>query len=174
MSRTPPPTWTVPVRLDDVPDSGLSFDLAPDALMRDALAKAAGVNAVPRLSARFDVTRRGHDGLHVTGKVSATVRQTCVVTLEPLENEIEEAVDVTFVPDHERSGEPIREDELGAHDPPEALVGGTVDLGIVTTEFLILGIDPYPRKSGVVFTPPESEDPADHPFAALAALKDRR
>jgi uncharacterized metal-binding protein YceD (DUF177 family) len=129
---------------------------------------------VPRLSARFDVTRRGHDGLHVTGKVSATVRQTCVVTLEPLENEIEEAVDVTFVPDHERSGEPIREDELGAHDPPEALVGGTVDLGIVTTEFLILGIDPYPRKSGVVFTPPESEDPADHPFAALAALKDRR
>jgi len=168
-----PPIWTMPVRLDDVPESGLSLDLAADAPIRDALAKAAGVDAMPRLSARFDVTRHGRNGLHVTGKVSATVRQTCVVTLEAMENEVEEVVDVTFVPDHERSGEPIREDELGAHEPPDALVGGTVDLGIVTTEFLILGIDPYPRKSGVVFTPPTSEDPADHPFAALAALKDR-
>jgi hypothetical protein len=172
MSRTS--IWTMPVRLDDVPESGLSFDLAPDAPIREALATAAGVQAVPRLSARFDVTRHGRNGLHVTGKLSATVRQTCVVTLELMENEIEEVVDVTFVPDHERSGEPIREDELGAHDPPDALVGGTVDLGIVATEFLILGIDPYPRKAGVVFAPPKSEDLADHPFAALAALKDRR
>jgi uncharacterized metal-binding protein YceD (DUF177 family) len=164
----------MPVRLDDVPATGLSFELSPDAPIRDALAKAAGVDALPRLSARFDVTRHGRNGLHVTGKVSATVRQTCVVTLEPLENEVEEAVDVTFVPDHERSGEPIREDELGAHDPPDALVGGAVDLGIMATEFLILGIDAYTRKSGVVFAPPKSEDPADHPFAALTALKDQR
>jgi hypothetical protein len=37
---------------------------------------------------------------------------------------------------------------------------------------VFLGIDPYPRKPGVVFdvpvTPP---DPEDHPFAALKALK---
>src|SRR5262249_45997187 len=138
MSRTSPPIWTLPVRLDDVPESGLSFDLTPDAPIRDALAKAAGVDAVQRLSARLDVTRHGSNGLHVTGKISATVRQTCVVTLEPMENEVEEAVDLTFVPDHERSGEPIREDELGARDPPDALVSGAVDLGIVATEFLII------------------------------------
>ena len=44
------------------------------------------------------LTRHGHDGLHVVGHVSATVGQTCVVTLEPIENEIDEAVDLIFVP----------------------------------------------------------------------------
>ena len=29
---------------------------------------------------------------------------------------------------------------------PEPLIGGIVDLGALATEFLILGLDPYPRK----------------------------
>ena len=47
----------------------------------------------------------------------------------------------------------------------------SVDLGAVATEFLLLGIDPYPRKPGAVFDAPATGDPAGHPFAALAALK---
>ena len=46
-----------------------------------------------------------------------------------------------------------------------------VDLGAVATEFLLLGIDPYPRKPGAVFDAPPAGDPSSHPFAALAALK---
>ena len=46
-----------------------------------------------------------------------------------------------------------------------------VDLGVVATEFLSLGIDPYPRKAGVEFAAPAVEDDTPHPFAALAALK---
>jgi hypothetical protein len=38
-------------------------------------------------------------------------------------------------------------------------------------EFLILGIDPYPRKPDAVFDAPVVGDPKSHPFAALAALK---
>ena len=53
---------------------------------------------LPRLQASFDVKRRGAGGLHVTGSVSATVGQNCVVTLEPLTNEVEEAIDLVFVP----------------------------------------------------------------------------
>ena len=35
-----------------------------------------------------------------------------------------------------------------------------------------LAIDPYPRKPGAVFEPRvEADDPEDHPFAALKALK---
>ena len=48
---------------------------------------------------------------------------------------------------------------------------GVVDLGAVATEFLLLGIDPYPRKPGAVFDAPPAGDAAGHPFAALAALK---
>ena len=54
---------------------------------------------------------------------------------------------------------------------PEPLIGGVVDLGALATEFLILGLDPYPRKAGAVFQPPAQAQPDESPFAALAKLK---
>ena len=60
---------------------------------------------------------------------------------------------------------------VDADEPPEPLQDGVVDLGAVATEFLLLGIDPYPRKPDAVFDAPPAGDPADKPFAALAALK---
>ena len=53
---------------------------------------------------------------------------------------------------------------------PEPLIGGVVDLGALATEFLILGLDPYPRKPGAVFEPPQDREPQGGPFAALAKL----
>jgi hypothetical protein len=41
----------------------------------------------------------------------------------------------------------------------------------LATEFLILGIDPYPRKPGAQFATPKIEDAGEHPFAALESLK---
>ena len=173
MMTVPAHSWSVPVRFENVPEAGLRIDLAADAGVRAALAQAARVVAVPRIEANFDVTRHGRDGLHVRGRVLATVRQTCVVTLEPLENEIDESVDLTFMPQQDGGDAHRREEELGPHDPPEALVNGTVDLGAIATEHLIVGIDPYPRKAGAVFAAPATGDATDRPFAALAALKKR-
>ena len=45
---------------------------------------------------------------------------------------------------------------------------GIVDLGALATEFLILGLDPYPRKPGAVFEPPRERAADEGPFAALA------
>ena len=56
-------------------------------------------------------------------------------------------------------------------DAPEALIDGTIDLGELATEFLILGIDPYPRKVGSVFEAPMPGEDSARPFAALSALK---
>ena len=53
-------------------------------------------------------------------------------------------------------------------------IDGTVDLGALATEFLLLGIDPYPRKPGAVFEPPSTGDPGESPFAALAGLRTGR
>jgi hypothetical protein len=96
-----------------------------------------------------------------------------VVTLEPVENEVDEAIDVAFVPAGAASLEDYSsgEVEVTLEDEPEPLVGNAIDLGAIATEFLILGLDPYPRKPDVVFeTPPASDEPA-HPFAALGGLK---
>src|SRR6266567_3000674 len=90
--------WRVPVRLDDVSESGRQVHLVADESVRAAAARATGVIAIPRLEAVFDLSRHGSDRLHVKGNVSATVRQSCVVTLESIENEIDEAVDVAFAP----------------------------------------------------------------------------
>jgi len=167
--------WSVPVRLDEIPEAGQHLDIEADAAVRTAVAAAAGVNEVPQLTAAFDVARHGRDALHVVGTVSARVRQTCVVTLDPVENEIAEGIDLVFAPPS-ALGPVAHEVNLGADavEPPEALIDGVVDLGAVATEFLMLGIDPYPRKPGAVFEPPHTADEGSHPFAALAALRSGR
>jgi hypothetical protein len=162
--------WSVPVLIHDVPDSGRHFDLAAEESSRAAIAKAIGLRSLPRLEASFDVTRHGRDGLHVVGQVSATVGQTCVVTLDPLDNEVEEKIDLVFVPQVTLTLEQGAA-KLAAEDAVELLTGNMVDLGVIATEFLTLGIDPYPRTSDAVFTPPAAGDEGEHPFAALAALR---
>jgi hypothetical protein len=53
----------------------------------------------------------------------------------------------------------------------EPLIGGVVDLGALATEFLILGLDPYPRKPGAIFQSPQQTVADESPFSSLAALK---
>lgn len=163
--------WSVPVRVEDVPETGLSIHLCADQSVRERIARIAEILALPRLEADFAVTRRGR-GLRVVGEVQATVLQTCVITLEPIENGIVEAVDLTFAPTGDGDAPGLA---CGADtEPPEPLHNGCVDLGAVATEFLILGVDPYPRKPGAVFAPPAAAGPRNGPFAALATLKRRQ
>lgn len=174
MTRTTPEIpWTVPVSIHDVPETGRRFSLVADEKTRAAIANLAGLQTLSRLVATFDVAPQGRDGLHVTGRVSATVGQACVVTLEPIENEVAEDIDVAFAPAAapaivEEDGSQV---DVVAVDAPEPLVGGAIDLAAIATEYLILGIDPYPRKAGVVFEPPAVGEDSGGPFAALAALK---
>jgi hypothetical protein len=172
---TPERPWSATIRLDDVPETGRRVELEASDAIRAALAGPAGADGIERLTAAFDLSRRGHDGLHVRGRVTATVRQTCVVSLEPVTNEIDETVDIDFAPPREIDGPEGGDEEthlIRAADDPEPLVDGTVDLGLLATEFLLLGVDPYPRKAGVSFAAPASAaDPATNPFAALAGWK---
>src|ERR1043165_1413829 len=93
--------WSATIRLDEIGESGRHVELEASEAVRAALAKPAGVDAVERRVARFDLTRRGRDRLHVSGEVRGTVRQACVVTLDPVVNEISEAIAVTFAPPRE-------------------------------------------------------------------------
>jgi Large ribosomal RNA subunit accumulation protein YceD len=169
------PPWQVPITVEDIAETGQHFELTADADVRTAVAGHAGLRDLPRLVAGFDVTRHGVGGLHVVGQVSATVGQNCVVTLEPLVYDVEEDIDLRFTP--QLPPEPQGDETVARREPhdvkwndPEPLIGGVVDLGAIATEFLILGLDPYPRKPGVVFEPPQDVKPDAGPFAALARL----
>ncbi len=167
-----PTPWHVPVAVEDIPEDGRHFALVADLAIRAELARMAKVRDLPRLEASFDVTRHSSGGLHVVGHVSATVGQNCVVTLEPLANEIEEDIDLLFLPQADVAQPAEHADGLDApvDSEPDPLIDGVADLGALATEFLFLGIDPYPRKPGATFDAPADDAPADSPFAALAGL----
>jgi hypothetical protein len=171
--RTPVPPWHVPVAVEDIPEGGHSFTLEPDAETRAAIAAVAGLRDLPQLAATFDLTRQDAGGLRVVGQVSATVGQTCVVSLEPLLNAVEENVDLLFKPQIVPPGpsagnEPARTTAEAKLNGPEPLIDGVVDLGALVIEFLILGLDPYPRKAGAVFEAPRERAADAGPFAALS------
>jgi Large ribosomal RNA subunit accumulation protein YceD len=166
--------WRAAVPVADIPEEGLRRELEASAVECEAIAAFAGLRELSRLGASFDLVHAGGGSVRVTGRIQASVGQTCVVTLEPLTNEIDEEVDVMFSSEPQPAATAPAEDEDDgtAEDPPEPIINGMIDLGALATEFLMLGLDPYPRKAGVVFEPVIAPvDPADHPFAALAALK---
>jgi hypothetical protein len=170
------PTWSVTVSVADIPEAGLHREIEADAAARSLVAAIADVRDVSRLVARFDITPMAGGRIHVGGHVSAVVGQNCVVTLEPLDSAIEEDIDVTYALRADTALAGSREFVVDpqASDPPEPLPGNAIDLGALATEFLILGINPYPRKPDAVFEPPAvAEDAEEHPFAALKALKDK-
>ena len=169
--KTAEPPWSFPVAAADIPETGRHIDIVADDRTRAAIAEAADLAALPRLEAGFDLMRYGADGLRVVGRVQAAVVQNCVVTLEPIESVVDEAIDLLFWPEAATAPDVVELEAVEADDPPETLQNGMVDLGAVATEFLLLGIDPYPRKPGAVFEAPPAGDPASSPFAALAALK---
>lgn len=159
------------VRVVDLPPHGLALTLTPDAATCAALARHVGVLAVSDLSARLHFAPEGKENVHVTGRLTATVRQTCGVTLDPFDAPLDEVIDVQFAPAGSHVPAPAEADEEEI-DPPDEIVEGSIDAGALVSEFLALGIDPYPRKPGAVFEPPAEDAAAASPFSALSRLKD--
>jgi hypothetical protein len=169
--------WSVPIVVEQIPDTGLHRELEAGPAARAAMAEVAGLREILQARASLDVTPMGGGRVHVTGRVQARIGQTCVVSLDPIENDIDEAIDLIFAPPEQIPELADLVDdaaESGAEipDPPEPIEHGVIDLGRLATDALFLAIDPYPRKPDVVFEPlVVAEDPEDHPFAALKALQ---
>jgi len=174
----PADPWRVPVVVAQIPDTGLHRAFEAGEATRAAMADIAGLREIVSASASFDLKLKSGGRVHVTGEVRARVGQTCIVTLDPIENEIEETVDLMFAPLEQIPAlsasidEAAQSENAEVPEPPEPIVNGVIDLGRLATDVLFLAIDPYPRRHDAVFDPPpEILDPADHPFAALKALQ---
>lgn len=142
---------------------------------RRELAAAYDLVAVKGLSATVGVSAVPGGGVIVEGRVVADIVQMCVVSLVPVDQHIEETFQVRFVRD------PGKLPKVGAEvvvdpaapDPPESLVGPTIDVGELVEEYFVLAIDPYPRAPGAALPADvfeDAESPEDSPFAALAKL----
>ena len=176
-----PDPWRVPIAVAQIPDTGLHRDLEADRAICAAVADVGGLREVLSVKASLDVTPMSGGRYHVAGYVRARIGQTCVVTLDPMETEIDEPIDQIFAPPDQipqmadlvdEGQENDRSSDAGIPDPPEPIENGIIDLGRLATDALYLAVDPYPRKPDAVFEPlVEAPDPEDHPFAALKALQ---
>jgi uncharacterized metal-binding protein YceD (DUF177 family) len=164
--------------VEQVPEAGIDVAIDATAEERAGLAVCDGLVGIGGLEAFFHVVPRPGKRFNVSGRVSASITQICVVTLEPFESTIAEDVDVDFVlsadlpkPEAAKAREPALRDEQ-EEDPPDEIFDGKIDLGALAAEFLALALDPYPRKPGARFEEVLTEKPEEpeSPFAVLRRL----
>ena len=168
--------WPQTVRWTEAKAGPLRLDLVADTQTLERVAGALDLPALKNL--RADLTVRAWlDGLEIGGRITAVATRVCGVSLELFDEPIDEPLSVRVVPDgspHAPSGEGgevIVDPE--AEDPPDVLLGDTIDVGAYVVEHLALSLDPFPRKPGAVFETPDIGAPAS-PFAVLARLKTPR
>lgn len=167
--------WSHVIELAAVPDGGMDVDLVPDAATREKLADVAELVSISELKVSLRVLPVGASDAKVQGTLKGIVRQTCVVSLEEFDSPIEEDIAVDFSSAPERDADVEDEEEI--EDVPDSIIDGKIDLGALATEFLILAIDPYPRKPGVAFKAiieePGEPERKPNPFERLSGLKDK-
>ena len=185
--RSPPPPpspetpFSRPFEVEKAMDVAVTVEIEakPEELL--ALAALCKLPAIGRLSARLVVSPAGRHRFEVTGTVRGQVTQVCVVSLESFDTDIVEPVEVFFASPEEVERLEAKfakrrdeGDDAEADEPPDPIINGWIDLGGIAAEFLVLGLDPYPRKPGVEYAV-ETGTAGDlgdvSPFAALAKLK---
>lgn len=171
MTKTAPervPGFSIFVDPEHATFEGREERLDADETARKLVAERLGVPAVNRLKGVF-VVRRTADGLEVNGTLDAALTRVCVVSLEPMDEVINEDFDISY----STSGAPPEgaiELDLDP-DAVEPLPEAGVDLGDILIEQLALAIDPYPRQEGAPsLAKAYGATPEASPFSALRSL----
>jgi uncharacterized metal-binding protein YceD (DUF177 family) len=166
-----------------VPDDGVERHLEWNAEERSALAKEFDLLGIDSLAADVAIVPWRGDGFAVAGRVRAVITQSCVVSLVPVEQTIDEPFEVHFVREDSRLAAAIKPGrdiivQVSDEEPPEVFSGRSIDVGSVVVEHLAVSIDPFPRAPGAEMPAEfrESErrtDKSESPFAVLEKLKNR-
>jgi uncharacterized metal-binding protein YceD (DUF177 family) len=155
-----------PVRLHQV-GGGVTRTLEPDAAARARIAKALDLASLDAFTAEMTLAP-SPGGWRLSGRVKASLAQTCGITLEPLPVEIDAPFTVSLAEAVDEDSDEIvitLDDES-----PDPIEGGQIDLGQYAVEQLALRLDPFPRKPGAEFVqPPEPTEIS--PFAVLKQLR---
>ncbi|HYD28224.1 DUF177 domain-containing protein [Brevundimonas sp.] len=160
--------YSQPVRLHQV-GSGVTRRLEPDAAARARIAKALDLASLDAFSAEMTLAP-APGGWRLSGRVKASLAQTCGITLEPLPVEVDASFAIPLAEAESADGD---SDEIVItldDESPDPIEGGQVDLGQYAVEQLALQLDPFPRKPGAEFVqPPEPTEIS--PFAVLKQLR---
>ncbi len=159
-----PAEMSRPLVLGKVPAVGRVIEIRATPEEAVALAARFGIEEVRKLSARLRLAPESEGPVMLTGEVTATVVQLCVVSQEPVVEYVTAPVSLRLLP----AGRAAT--DTPADQVDEIETAGQVDLGDLVAEEVALALNPYPRPPEASL-PPEATDPEENPFAALAALK---
>lgn len=162
-------------RVDEINVAGRSFERTATSEQCWALANALGLLTCDGLTAKYTLKQKPGNSFQLNGTLQAKGTQACVVSLEPVDFDIDEVVAVTFTPKEDIVDvEPDEELDALALDDVEPYSGNVLDAGRVFYYHFSANLDPYPRKPGVAFdapAPKPGEGETTHPFAVLEKLK---
>lgn len=173
------------IDLDRLGPNGSAIEIVASDSERQALARRFGFLELPDFSARVTVDRRIGGQVVVEGRLRGRLVQACVLTLEPVPQDLDEAFRIVFKQDLADEHDPESGEALlnAQADAPEPLEGNVLDVGEIVAEQLSLAADPYPRRPGVKLEDvlpqgrpggrAEKPEPRRNPFAKLAVLKDK-
>lgn len=188
-----PPEWSYRIHADEITAKPQSYFLSADPETCAALSRRLGVEEIERLEATLNISRESAARIYVQGALKAKVIQKCVVTLDPVEDWIEEEFDAWFVDKDQAvsfaEAKKNRETQKGhveveissESEDPEPLYDGQIEAGELITQYLSLAINPYPHTAGASYevsdegkTRAEPSDIRKNPFEALKNWKDKR
>lgn len=168
LAPPPPLVHFVPVaRLARDAEQGHEVQVRPDPSVLRRIADFLDIDELERLTLSGRVIPAEGRAWVFRGQLTATVTQSCVVTLEPVRTVIDTAVRRTYVPgpvSMEARELELDEDDL---DPPEPY-SDAIDLGQLAVETLALALDPWPRTDGAVL---DGDGPCGAGIRALAERK---
>jgi uncharacterized metal-binding protein YceD (DUF177 family) len=170
-----PLTWSY--RTTEIPQAGLREDRTATEAENSKVAAELEIVSCERLTSDFAIRAVGHGRYRLSGKVTAQLTQSCVVTLDPIAQSVDGSFDVEFWPTGKLPESGEEEVEALSAAEIEPIEHGQIDAGRIIFETLSASVDPYPRKPGAEFKGAELGDVAaateTGPFAALNKLKDR-
>lgn len=165
--------------LSNVSEKGAELAIDPGSEQRTQIAAWLNIEALKDLKASVKLTRTAAGRFVYHAHFDADVVQTCVVTLEPVPEHLSGDFErsYTLAPKaskaaRTRNAPPVVALDEADEDAPEFVDSLVIDLAAPILEELSLALDPYPRREGVAFAPPEATETApNNPFAILKTLK---
>jgi uncharacterized metal-binding protein YceD (DUF177 family) len=173
------------VDVDHTGPGGTALEISATDSERAALAKRFGFLDLPAFSARVTVDRKPGDRIVVEGRLRGKIVQACILTLDPVTQDLDETFRIVFKQGLAEEKDPESGEALvnPQADAPEPLPGNLLDVGEIVAEQLALAAEPYPRRPGAklenVLPKPRKDgrpgrhETRRHPFADLAALRDK-
>jgi hypothetical protein len=161
--------------VQDIPESGLAVERSASPEELEAVARSLELPGCRSLVARYALTPRGGGHVYLSGTLRAQVEQSCVVTLEPLLNDVAADFKVDYWPETELPEPSGGVVDIEGEAELEPIVAGRIGVGRVVFQALAGAIDLFPRKPGVTFEPPPdaADGHPESPFAALGKMKDK-